>query len=550
MLRKSTYYRKGVNQKMNSKSLLGGTIILVIANFISKILGAILKIPLTYILGEEGMAIYHTTFNVYITVLLFVSSGIPFALSKYASSQLALGNPANVQKAAGISLVYMTILGFAGWGVLFFGAKFFALSMKDANAFIPICAISPAVLFVAVGCVYKSMFEAYSNTVPTAISQVSEAVVKLVLGYLFAMFLSAFSVTYATSGAIFAITIGELLATIVLGALFIPYSRELNSFKNGDSFKNISTAILSVALPMTLTAVATGCFSLLETSIIRNKLAELVFTPQSADSFTAYYGQFTDLFSELGKTLKLSTEGARWLYGAFSGYAATVFNLPIGVLASFGVTILPVVTRCTALENYERLNRVISSVMKLMLLVSLPCSVIFYQFSDEILFILFKNTASSIMLKFMAPILPIIVISNLLSAVLYASGDISRAFFNDIISSCIKTVFTFLLISVPEFNILGVVVSSFFANTVLLILNSLAIRKALKITFPKASYTAKTILALFSMLCVCRIMKNTVQLQNPFVSLSVSASASIAVYLLISFLLGTVSKKELRMLQS
>lgn len=535
---------------MKTKSVLGGTIILVIANFISKILGAILKIPLTYILGEEGMAIYHTTFNVYITVLLFVSSGIPFALSKYASSQLALGNRSNVLRAARISLTYMTILGLVGFGVLFFGAEFFALAMKDINAVISICAISPAVLFVAVGCVYKSMFEAYSNTIPTAISQVSEAVVKLVLGYLFAMFLSAFSVTYATSGAILAITIGELIATIILGALFIPYSKKLGICTGGDTFKTISKDILSVALPMTLTSVATGCFSLLETSIVRNKLVNIVFTPHSALSFATHYGQFTDLFANLDETLKLSTEGARWLYGAFSGYASTVFNLPIGVLASFGVTILPVVTRCITLKNYGRLSQVISSVMKLMMIVALPCSVIFYQFSDEILYILFKNTASSVMLKSMAPLLPIIVISNLLSAVLYASGDISRAFFNDIISSCIKMAFSFFLIGIPEINILGVVISSFFANTTLLILNIHAVRKSLKIKLPKASFIIKIFLALFSMASVCRILQDMIQLQNPFAGLLFPASVSMAVYLLISCLLGIVSKKELRMLQS
>jgi len=524
--------------------------ILVFANFVSKILGAILKIPLTYILGEEGMAIYHTTFNVYITVLLFVSSGIPFALSKYASSQLALGNYGNIKKAAKISLVYMTILGFIGWGVLFFGARFFALSMKDIKAVIPICAISPSILFVAVGCVYKSMFEAYSNTIPTAISQVSEAFIKLVLGYFFAVWLSAFSITYATSGAILAITIGELIATAILWALFIPYSRELKSCKKGDTVANISKAILSVAFPMTLTSVATGCFSLLETSIIRNKLTGIVFSTTSANNFIAYYGQFTDLFSSLHKTLKMSPEGARWLYGAFSGYAATVFNLPIGVLASFGVTILPVVTKCTALNNYEKLSQVVSSVIKLMMLLSLPCSVLFYQFSDEILYILFKNTASSVMLKAMAPLLPIIVISNLLSAVLYASGNISRAFFNDIVASVIKTVFSFVLISIPKYNILGVVISSFIANTVLLVLNAVAVKRTLKIQFPQSSFTAKALASLFSMSIICQMMHCMTKDYTPFLCLLISALISMSVYLITCCMLGTISKKELRTLQS
>ena len=83
---------------MKVKSLLGGTIVLITANIISKILGAVLKIPLTYILKEEGMAIYHTTFSVYITVLLLITSGIPFAVSKYISQAVALNKTDNIKK--------------------------------------------------------------------------------------------------------------------------------------------------------------------------------------------------------------------------------------------------------------------------------------------------------------------------------------------------------------------------------------------------------------------------------------------------------------------
>ena len=51
---------------MKKQSFLTGAIILMIANAISKILGAVFKIPLTYILNEEGMAVFNIAFEVYI----------------------------------------------------------------------------------------------------------------------------------------------------------------------------------------------------------------------------------------------------------------------------------------------------------------------------------------------------------------------------------------------------------------------------------------------------------------------------------------------------
>ncbi|MEE0409944.1 MAG: oligosaccharide flippase family protein, partial [Clostridia bacterium] len=63
-------------------SFIKGAAILMVANAVSKILGAVLKIPLTYIIHEEGMAVYNTAFSVYAMLLSFVMSGVPFAVSK------------------------------------------------------------------------------------------------------------------------------------------------------------------------------------------------------------------------------------------------------------------------------------------------------------------------------------------------------------------------------------------------------------------------------------------------------------------------------------
>jgi len=63
---------------MKKQSFLTGAVILMIANAISKILGAVFKIPLTYILNEDGMAVFNIAFEVYIMFLSFIISGLQY----------------------------------------------------------------------------------------------------------------------------------------------------------------------------------------------------------------------------------------------------------------------------------------------------------------------------------------------------------------------------------------------------------------------------------------------------------------------------------------
>ena len=95
---------------MKKQSFLTGAVILMIANAISKILGAVFKIPLTYILNEDGMAVFNIAFEVYIMFLSFIISGLPFAISKMVAESNSRGEyskiPQNSENFNNIACVY------------------------------------------------------------------------------------------------------------------------------------------------------------------------------------------------------------------------------------------------------------------------------------------------------------------------------------------------------------------------------------------------------------------------------------------------------------
>ena len=532
---------------MKSESFFKGTLILISANAVSKILGAILKIPLTYILGEQGMAIYQTSFSVYIMLLSLITSGLPFALSRYISQEYALKRYGNIRFSVKLALMAMTILGILGSLIMFFGADFFALSMKDPKATFAIKAIAPSIFFVAVGCVYKSCYQGYACQTPTAVSQVIEALVKLIAGYCLASLFSVFSVKYASGAAIFGVTIGEAVATLVLLIFFIPYRKEMRFEKRTQSRRKIATGIVSVMVPMTVCALVSSLLGLWDTSIIRSGLTNICFSKEDAESFIAIYSPYTKLFDTLSHGGKLTYDGARWLYGAYSGYAATVFNLPSGILASFGVAILPVVCGCIVSENRERLKKTVSQAAKTVLLIALPCAFMMCIFSKEILYILFKNTASHIMLSLMAPILIFSALSQFLCSVLHSSGNIMTPFKYMTVCNLIKIGLTFLLVAVPRLNILGAVIASFLANIIYFILNFIKIRKEFGITAISVGDFGKILVSAIIMVSVSYLIiaPATAFLHNIYVGFFIAVLLGFLAYALTLILLGAVKKEEL-----
>ena len=74
-----------------NKSFMYGAAILLAANLIVKVIGAGFKIPLTYILGEEGMGIFTTSYTIYTWLFVIATAGFPVAISKMVAESSALG---------------------------------------------------------------------------------------------------------------------------------------------------------------------------------------------------------------------------------------------------------------------------------------------------------------------------------------------------------------------------------------------------------------------------------------------------------------------------
>ena len=505
---------------MAKQSFITGAAILMTANAISKILGAVFKIPLTYILAEEGMAIYNTAFQVYIMFLSFIISGFPFAVSRTVARTEALSLHARTRKTVKISAICLSAAGFLGSAALYFSAPYLAEAMREPDACFAIRIISPSVFFVALGTAYKSYFQGVSNMIPVALSQVAEAFIKLAAGFAFALYCVQFGVPETAAGAVGGVTIGELLATVILIAGYFLSCR--GKIKEDTDCGGIVKELFAAALPLLAVSVAGNALSMAETAVTRVSLLKS----------------------------GLSEEEARFLYGAYTGYAQTVFHLPSGILATIGVSILPLIAGAAVRGDMLRARRVSIAALRLTLLLSLPCAVVMYMMPEELLNALFHNAASADMLRLMAPCIIPLCLVMLMTSVMQSAGKIGAPFAVMIVCSLARLVLCGSLASMPEFNIYGAVIAFGAGEFAAMFADYAVLKRYMGIRLKFADIFIKPAFSAAVMSAVIYLSRTAVEARmgEGIVSFCIVAGAACLAYFAALSLSGGADVKEMRKL--
>lgn len=503
---------------MKRQSFAAGAVILMIANAISKILGALLKIPLAYILREEGMAVYNIAFEVYIMLLSFVISGFPLAISRLCADAAAKGNTQRERKIVSVSTLMLIGVGLGGSGILYFGADFFAHAMKERAAAYAIKMIAPSVFLVALGTGYKSYFQGTARMIPVAVSQVAESFIKLAAGYALAVLFINYGIEKASGGAIMGVTAGEAVATIILAFAYIFGKRKVNIKRDTEKGRVIAGEIISVALPLLCASVVASGINVADTTLIRTRLLDG----------------------------GLTADKARFLYGAYTGYALTVFHLPVGILATLGVSILPIIAGAYATGNIRRVGLASNMGLKIAVVLSLPCAVIMYFLSGDILSLLFRDSAAGMMLKAVAPCCVALCAMQMAAAVLQSAGKIMAPFRNALFGAGLKLVIEYFLAVKPEINIYASVIGATVCYTCVTALNFISLGKGLGIKINFKEVILKPLICAALMVGVTVLILPYFSRYGLYIRLGAVCTLSLTVYALTLFITGTTSVKEIR----
>jgi len=149
---------------VTKQSFLQGAFILILAGFITKILGFVNKIVVARIMGAEGIGLYMMAVPTLLLVITITQIGLPVAISKLVAEAEAVNNRKKIKQILVVSLattgVLSIIFTIAMIGLAPIISKYF---LTDTRAFFPLIAISPIVPIVALSSVLRGYFQGRQN---------------------------------------------------------------------------------------------------------------------------------------------------------------------------------------------------------------------------------------------------------------------------------------------------------------------------------------------------------------------------------------------------
>ncbi len=463
-------------QPVQRQSFLHGAAILALATALIKLIGACYKLPLGNIVGDAGYGYFTQAYDIYSVLLTISTAGLPVAMSRMISEAQALGNHAQIRRVYKASLYVFLTIGVAGSGGMLLLCRQLAHFMEQDNAWPAIAALSPAVLFVCVVSSFRGFFQGQSNMTPTSVSQVIEALCKLLIGLGAAWIVmdQTGDVALAAGGAILGVTVGTVVSAAYLGAKHRAASAYLTG--QGGEAKPLGLTIrqlLAIAIPITVGAAGLQLINLVDTKIVLAQLKGAVGFSQA------------------------QTDNLKGIYN----FCQTLFNLPAAFIVPITVSIIPSITNFLTMKNGRGAWQIEESAVRITALLGLPCGIGLAVLSRPILVML--RHYGEAQLATGVPILTILgvaVIFNCLvlltNAIMQAHGNVTTPLIHMLLGGIVKVVVNYALVGIPSLNIIGAPIGTLSCYIAIITLNLIAMRRMLGTRCPRILRTlAKPLLA-------------------------------------------------------
>lgn len=463
------------HKPVQKQTFLQGAAVLAAATAIVKIIGAVYSIPLANIIGDEGFSYFSKAYLIYEVLLMISTTGLPVAMSRMISEAQALERHDQVKKIFSTALRVFLLLGVAGTlGMLVFARPLSLFFAKTEKAWFSIVCLSPAVLLICIIAAFRGFFQGQSNMTPTSVSQIFEALCKLVIGLGLAWVLLRLTGDegYATGGALLGVTLGLVVSALYLGSCYRRASRALPSGGSASSTGETLRQLLTIAIPITLGSAGLQIINLIDTAVYMNRLVSAV---------------------------GLTAERANELSGIYE-FCRKIFNLPCAFITPITISIIPAITAHLTMKNQRGVRMVEGSAMRITGLIAMPCALGLFSLGGPIMNLLRSYSGEALELAgFMMAILGLTVIFNsvilVTNAMMQAHGDVTTPVVNMIFGGVVKVIINFILVGNPSLHIKGVAIGTMLCYLIIMTLNILAMAKKKTIDLRALAGLGKPLLA-------------------------------------------------------
>ena len=436
----------------SKRRFFSGVSILSAATLISKVIGLFYRIPLVSVIGIGGMAYFLAANHIYITLYLIFAAGLPSAIAVLVSEKRALQDHNGAVGVYRTAVSLFLLLGLLGSVGLFVFADAIAVRIGLAGAGDSIRVIAPTLLFSSVASAIRGYFQGCERMMPTAVSEVIEAIGKLTFGLLGAKYAVAqgYAKDAASAFAVLGVTVGVFLSMLYLLLMRLWLRKKEGTCRGGMEKRHLS-ALLRIAAPMTLSSVLLSLTSLVDTVLIPRRLLAAGF----------------------------GAEEAEIAYSGYGNLALPLYHLPTSLITPISLSLVPLVASARRSGQRRDEESVTRAALRLTTLLALPASMGLAVFSLPILRLLYPREHA---VELAAPLLSVLAVSVLLSALitvtnamLTAYGHPSYAAVAMLLGAAVKIISEYLLVGLPACNIYGAPISSLLCQVTVCAVNFSAV---------------------------------------------------------------------------
>ncbi|MBQ9983146.1 MAG: polysaccharide biosynthesis protein [Lachnospiraceae bacterium] len=415
--------------------VIKGTFILIIAGFITRIIGFYNRIFLSGLIGATQMGIFQLVLPLYMVSFSITTYGNQMAVTKLVSEYKSRKEYPTAFTILKICLLYSLISGLLVAIIMGQNANWLCAKVLKA----PECV--DCLKFLCIGIPFMGIkgsihgyFLGLENSSIHGISDFLEQAFKIIGVYLLVSYICV-QTTYNAIFAIYGVVIAEITACAYsVTALLFHYKKNHTLYRSTSPSIYVNKAIRLFAkntIPLTTNRLFLTVLQSIESIMIPGVLL-------------LYYGNSTESLSH---------------FGVFTGMAFPFIMFPATITNALSTMLLPAVSSANSTLDRNHLSKLCGNSIHFCLLIAIFSFVSFYIFGEEIGMLFFQNKEAGMYLYQLSFLCPFIYLATTLASILNGMGHITYNLILTVIATVIRI--SFIQFSMPSLGMTGYIIGLF-----------------------------------------------------------------------------------------
>ncbi len=507
---------------MSKKSFIKGTIILTASGLVVRAIGFFYRIYLSNLIGSEGMGLFQLIAPVYSLVILTLTAGISIAVSKLVAQEYARKRFGNLKRITGCALIMVVSAGIAVSVIMYLNMDtIIDVFLKDRRTYYSMLFLLPCIPVIAASSAIKGYFYGMQDMVPTALSQILEQFVKIMVVVTAAGFFAGKGLEYACAAAVAGMAFGEIANLLVLYIAYkLKYKRHgAAAGKKGLMRKrSIVKSILYISVPVSSNRFISSIMSAVEYILIPRMLLKAGMDYQSSIE----------------------------LYGKLAGMALPLIFFPSIVTSSLATNLVPAISEAISLKNYKTANYRISKAIQFTLILGFIFTALFMTFAHPISDVVYKNEDIGSILFILSFTCVFLYLQQTLLGILNGLDKQAVSLRNSLIGNAIRIAFVIFLI--PSYGIKSYVVGVIFSLLLVSIIDLYVVIKTSGMLVDLRNWVFKPAIVAAFMVLTGKYVFNffSIFISNYKLNVTISIMGHFIMGLLLMFVVGVLDIKQIK----